>query len=296
MVVYDLKALLSTYLILYADITISTLRTLTDSPNPNIVNSATGLIVSRTLRHQATITSIRQDLRSPDPATRRLATLAFDFLRQHKLYDRSLDAPTRVPYNDWNPPESAPDFDAPRRRRGGQSGDPWTFGAPEDGVTGAEHARQISEMIDRRRRPSGSDHTSDANHNPLTGRYARQLSERVRARLERERAEGLADGTVSGEINPWVDEGGRERDLVPSVEDPVAGWTNVPRARPQRAGMTEAELRRQRREAVVINVMMEELYEWEGEAEGEEEAEEPPLDEEDLAILARRIERETRRS
>jgi len=240
--------------------------------------------VSRALRNQPTISSIRADLRSPDPATRRLATLAFDVLRQHNLYDGSLDAPSRAPYNNFG--HSTPVY-TPHRRRGAQSGNPMAFSAPNDGVTDAEHARQISEMIDRRRRTERRDDSSDDNES-FTEEHATRLSERVRARVERNRAEDLADRFVPGETNPWVGEGEGEGGVVPSVENPVAGWTNVPRARPSGADLTEAELRRYRREAVVIHAVMEEM------GEGEEENEGPGLDEEDIINLARRIERETR--
>lgn len=37
--------------------------------------------------------------------------------------------------------------------------------------------------------------------------------------------------------------------LIPSLENPVAGWTNVPRERPTES---EAERRRRRREAMVL--------------------------------------------
>ncbi|KAK5172188.1 uncharacterized protein LTR77_003826 [Saxophila tyrrhenica] len=72
-----------------------------------------------------------------------------------------------------------------------------------------------------------------------------------------ERARTIDPGGMFGppdERNPWVGEG--EEGVVPSIEDPVAGWTNVPRARPQPGGGTAeedaAELRRSRREAVVM--------------------------------------------
>lgn len=211
-------------------ITIDNLQTLANSPNPNIANSATGLIVSRTLRNPATITSIRQDLRAPDPATRRRATLALDYLRQHSAYDGSLDArPSAAPYNNFGRPQ-------------------WSaIGTSDGGFTAAEHAV----MIDRQRR------AANANEPSVAGATRTRLEHR-QAMLERAQAEDAEDGFyVPGQTNPWADEG----DVVPSIENPVAGWTNVPRARPQRADATEAEVRRQRREAVVVHNGSGELWE-----------------------------------
>ena len=42
--------------------------------------------------------------------------------------------------------------------------------------------------------------------------------------------------------------------VVPSAEDPVAGWTSVPRERPvDDVGDEEVERRRRRREAMVLH-------------------------------------------
>ena len=41
--------------------------------------------------------------------------------------------------------------------------------------------------------------------------------------------------------------------LVPSSQDPVAGWTNVPRERPVDGDAEEMERRRRRREAMVLH-------------------------------------------
>jgi hypothetical protein len=41
--------------------------------------------------------------------------------------------------------------------------------------------------------------------------------------------------------------------LVPSSQDPVAGWTNVPRERPVDGDAEELERRRRRREAMVLH-------------------------------------------
>lgn len=57
---------------------------------------------------------------------------------------------------------------------------------------------------------------------------------------------GGAIGGVNGG-NAWV--GG----FVPSADDPVAGWTDVPRERPVGLNEEEVERRRRRREAMVLH-------------------------------------------
>jgi hypothetical protein len=56
------------------------------------------------------------------------------------------------------------------------------------------------------------------------------------------------------EANPWLDPD-NDTDIVPSIENPVAGWTNVPRQRMSidDRDSEEAQARRRRREAMVLH-------------------------------------------
>ena len=55
---------------------------------------------------------------------------------------------------------------------------------------------------------------------------------------------------VRGGSDGWVNQ---HQEVVPSTEDPVAGWTNVPRERPLDDGEEDWESRRRRREAMVLH-------------------------------------------
>lgn len=117
------------------------------------------------------------------------------------------------------------------------------------------HDRPLPPELERQRLPySPSGYASDSLvvTLPARRRTARRLT-----------SDSLAgpEGTATGQEPPFEDLAEEaeadmdvvaEREIVPSEENPVAGWTNVPRERPV-AGEDEAERRRSRREAMVLH-------------------------------------------
>lgn len=151
-------------------ISLEHLKLLTESPNFNIANAATGLVVDRFMRDGDAYRSFMRDLHSEDEATRHRARLTRDFLRTWPA--KSGHILPRYP---------------PSR---------------------SDSGRSLSD---------GGDLTDEE------------------SRLH----DGEANLLYDGEINV----------VIPSDDDPVAGWTNVPRERPT---ADEAERRRRRREAMVL--------------------------------------------
>ncbi|KAK3714672.1 hypothetical protein LTR37_007652 [Vermiconidia calcicola] len=117
------------------------------------------------------------------------------------------------------------------------------------------HDRPLPPALERQRRPySPLGYASDSLvvTLPARRRTARHLTSDDLARPE-----GMATGPdpsfedLAEEAEAQMDSTA-EREIVPSEENPVAGWTNVPRERPV-AGEDEAERRRNRREAMVLH-------------------------------------------
>jgi hypothetical protein len=71
---------------------------------------------------------------------------------------------------------------------------------------------------------------------------------------DRSRVAGIIPRSERVETNPWLDPE-NDTDIIPSIENPVAGWTNVPRQRMSidDRDSEEAQARRRRREAMVLH-------------------------------------------
>lgn len=99
------------------------------------------------------------------------------------------------------------------------------------------------------RRSGRRSHRSDSDAEQSTGDALAIL-------LERERLQSMeASQTNELGFNPWAI--AEEEDaVVPSIENPVAGWTDVPRERTSsipHSDIDEVERRRRRREAIVLH-------------------------------------------